>query len=169
MFRDSFRAVLVALVATTLSVASGSAQAPEPLLAPKQNVVSANPFGIMFELFNAEYERATSKSTTAGFGGSTVTSDDDRYLNADVFYRYYPNGTAFEGWSFGVKVGLTRVTSEGTYFGYGFDANRSWLMGESNNFYVGTGFGLKRLMGDVDQFGLRMVPTLRLVNIGYAF
>ena len=37
-----------------------------------RNVISANPFGILFELFNAEYERVISPTTTIGFGGSTM-------------------------------------------------------------------------------------------------
>lgn len=85
-----------------------------------------------------------------------------------MFWRFYPSGRPFEGFNFGVKVGLTSISTQGTYFGYGFDANRSWLMGPNENFYVGAGFGLKRIIGAEDQF-LKYVPTFRLINIGYAF
>ncbi len=48
--------------------------------------------------------------------------------------------------------------------------NRSWLLGAANGFYVGVGFGLKRLLGASDEaFDLRFIPTIRLVNIGFAF
>jgi hypothetical protein len=135
----------------------------------RKNVISANPFGLLLELFNAEYERVVSETSTAGVGGSTISADDDRYVNADVFWRYYPTGSPLNGWAFGVKTGITNV-SDGTYWGYGFDVNRSWLLGRNNNFYVGIGFGLKRLIGASDQdFDLQFIPTVRLVNVGIAF
>lgn len=135
-----------------------------------RHVVSANPFGLLLEVFNAEYERVVTGTTTAGIGGSTFKTDDYRYVNADAFWRYYPQGAPLDGWAFGAKVGLTTVTDEGSYFGYGFDVNRSWLLGQGDRFYVGVGFGLKRLVGASDEaFDLVFIPTFRLVNIGFAF
>ena len=131
--------------------------------------ISANPFGLLLELFNAEYERKVSESATAGFGGSHFANDDgDDYVNADIFYRYYPSGTPLDGWAFGVKVGMTNFANAGTHFGYGFDANRSWVLGKSHNFYVGLGFGLKKLVGTKDG-DTQYIPTFRIVNIGFAF
>jgi len=135
-----------------------------------QQVISANPFGLLLEFFNAEYERVVSETTTAGVGGSYFTTEGDDYLNADVFWRYYPQGRPLDGWAFGAKAGLTRVESS-SFAGFGFDVNRSWLLGANDNFYVGVGFGLKRLVGvsgDAD-FDLRFIPTIRIVNVGFAF
>jgi hypothetical protein len=144
-----------------------------------RNVVSANPFGLLLEFFNAEYERVVGESSTIGIGGSMISSDpegdfaddaDERYLNTDVFYRFYPSAKPLEGWAFGVKAGITSVTDQGTYPGFGFDVNRSWLMGKRNNFYVGIGFGLKRLVGaGDDELGLEYIPTFRIINVGFAF
>jgi hypothetical protein len=138
-------------------------------------VISANPFGLLLEFFNAEYERVLGQMTTAGVGGAYYTSDDRRYLNADVFFRYYPQGRALEGWTFGVKTGVTSVRDDDefdpvdrTLFGFGFDVNRSWLLGARDNFYVGIGFGLKRLLG-AEEGDLQYLPTFRIVNIGLAF
>ena len=141
--------------------------------------MSANPFGLLFELFNTEYERRASNTLTVGIGGSTAMVDTydydgwgqevrrERYVNGDVFLRYYPAGRAFDGRSFGVKVGLTRIPDQGSFFGVGFDANRSWLLNE--HFYFGSGFGLKRLFGTDDEaFDLKYIPTLR-INVGVAF
>lgn len=139
-----------------------------------RNVVSANPLGLLFDLFNAEYERTTSVTSTIGIGGSTFSREDDfsstesRYLNLDVFYRYYPSGKTYQGWNFGVKVGVTSIGGEGPFLGYGFDLNRSWLLGPNQRFYVGTGFGLKRLVGVEDGI-LAIIPTYRIINIGRAF
>jgi hypothetical protein len=177
--------VRVALVVGSLAIATASPvhaqDAPPPQPPPAHNqVISANPFGVLLGLFNAEFERKVSRSGTLGVGGSAFPDDADDYYNADVFYRFYPSGRPFEGFSFGVKVGVTSV--EGVYdefgvpqgrqsfFGLGFDANWSWLLGKDDNFYVGLGFGLKRLFGTDDGADyLEFIPTIRLVNIGIAF
>ena len=162
---------------------AGTALTATPALAQEattyNQAISANPFGLLLELFNAEYERVVGESSTIGLGGSYFNYDDDDdvlsegeddYLNADVFYRYYPQGRPLDGWAFGGKVGLTKVSGSGTYFGYGFDVNRSWLLGKKNNFYVGVGFGLKKLVGtDEEEFDLEYIPTFRIVNVGWAF
>lgn len=172
-------ASLTLLVAGSPSAASAQA-APEPDTRPV-NVISANPFGLLLDLFNAEYERAVSESVTAGIGGSFGSGEDEdefgtiqetSYFNGDVFARFYPSGRPFEGWSFGAKIGVTRqeVWSESsTNLGYGFDANYSWLLGVNNNFYLGLGFGLKRLIGDLPDGAWRVVPTFRIINVGFAF
>ena len=159
-----------------------------------RNVISANPFGLLLEFFNAEYERVISPTTTIGFGGSTMERDhwtDDppiigtdesdypryethQYVNFDVFWRFYPGSnrtrtyTAPVGWAFGAKMGITAVDG-GTYFGYGFDLNRSFVLGPDDNFYVGLGFGLKRLVGAPDELGLSLIPTIRIANVGFIF
>jgi hypothetical protein len=141
-----------------------------------RNVVSANPFGLVLLWFNAEYERALNTSSTLGFGGSYIsagvdeTDDEEEYLNADLFWRFYPSAEVYDGWAFGTKIGVTRIPDEGTFFGFGFDVNRSWLLGANDNFYVGVGFGLKRLVGTGDRdLELDVIPTFRIVNIGWAF
>lgn len=135
-----------------------------------QQVVSANPFGLLLDLFNAEYERIVTGSSTAGLGGSAYFREGDEYINADVFWRFYPQGDPLNGWAFGAKAGITSIGDEGTFFGAGFDVNRSWVMGKNDNFYVGIGFGLKRIYVSEDaSFDLKYVPTLRIVNIGYVF
>lgn len=159
--------LMSALALGSVAVADGHAQ-EQPV--PYTQVISANPIGLLLEFFNAEYERVLTPYSTVGFGGSYFGVDDDEnYLNADVFYRYYPQGSALDGFAFGVKAGVTNVVDE-TYLGAGFDANYSWLLGQRDNFYVGVGIGLKRLFGtDEEEDLLSYVPTIRLVNIGYAF
>lgn len=161
------------LIRSTLFVTAVAVGAGAPLLAqegPDQptQVISANPFGIMLEWFNAEYEHVAGESFTVGVGGSTLNTDNTTYRNLDLFWRFYPQEVpqAFQGWSFGVKAGVTYVDQK-TYPGVGFDVDRSWLLGRQHNFYVGAGFGLKRLFGH--DAGLKFIPTIRLVNIGIAF
>lgn len=158
------------LLLLTGGVVIGTAMplAAQPASPMPNQAVSANPFGVLLGLFNAEYERKVSESATAGGGASFLSHDVDDYVNADLFYRYYPSGRAFDGWAFGVKVGLTNVDSA-TYFGAGFDANWSRLMGKDGHFYFGAGLGLKRLFGTGGSDLVKFIPTVRVVNIGYAF
>jgi hypothetical protein len=177
-----FVAAAVFAVAGVTGTTAQAQEAPQPF----QNVISANPFGLLLEFFNAEYERVVGESSTVGIGGSYFNSDesddptvddvDVTYSNVDVFYRFYPSARPLDGWAFGAKVGLTKVNDESissedkTFFGYGFDVNRSWLIGKKNNFYVGVGFGLKKLVGASDEsFDLEYIPTFRIINIGFAF
>lgn len=93
--------VMAALLRGTLDLA-GYARLLSALHAVK-SVVSANPIGLLFDFFNAEYERAMSTTSTVGIGGSTISSTNDytdeseRSANLDVFYRYYPSGSPFAG------------------------------------------------------------------------
>ena len=168
-----------------------------------RNVISANPFGLLFELFNAEYERVISRTSSIGFGGSTIKNETygeppiigtdeygypiydwdnhpepryetHQYVNFDVFWRFYPGSNrtrtynAPVGWAFGAKMGITAVDG-GTYFGYGFDLNRSFVLGPDDNFYVGLGFGLKRLIGAPQDELFEFIPTIRIANVGFIF
>jgi hypothetical protein len=164
---NSMRRVASILLAGTFVLCTSISTEAQQVAQPSQAAVSANPFGILIGFLNAEYERTVSESATVGLGGSSWNAE---YVNADLFYRYYPAGTPLEGWSFGVKVGVTKPPKNEALFGFGFDTNWSWLLGKKHNFYVSTGVGLKRLYGtSVQDFGLQYIPMFRLVNIGYAF
>lgn len=157
------------LVGTILTGAAPAAAGQQPAAEPSRQVLSANPFGLLLGLFNAEYERVVATSATAGIGGSSYFRDGaEDYVNADVFVRFYPSGRPLEGFAIGMKAGTTSVPGRDTAFGVGIDTNWSWLLGSRDNFYVGIGFGLKRLIGN-DDIGLRVIPTVRLVNLGVAF
>ena len=177
-----------------------------------RNVISANPIGLLINTFNGEFERVISPTSTIGFGGSTSSYEnqtysdageqnsqpiweDIQYVNFDVFYRFYPGSNRTRtyrapiGWAFGIKAGVTSVdgagVGDGTYIGYGFDVNRSWVLGPNENFYLGLGFGLKRLVGvpEVDTdwgresalagkipwIGGDLYSTIRVINVGFIF
>ena len=129
------------------------------------------------------------------------TVEEARYINFDVFYRFYPGSRRTRtykapiGWAFGMKMGLTAVNGagrgDGAYFGFGFDMNHSWVLGPDDNFYIGLGFGLKRLLGVpkvTDSYyggyggekrsalegklpfgGGDLYPTIRIINVGFVF
>ena len=177
-----------------------------------RNVISANPIGLLINTFNGEFERVISPTSTIGFGGSTSSYEnqtysdageqnsqpiweDIQYVNFDVFYRFYPGSrrtrtyAAPIGWAFGIKAGVTSVdgagVGDGTYIGYGFDVNRSWVLGPNDTFYIGLGFGLKRLVGvpevatdwgresalagKIPWIGGDLYSTIRVINVGFIF
>ncbi len=135
---------------------------------PRQ-VISTNPIGLVINLVNAEYEVRTSDHLTVGAGASRLAwgsgyTRDNPYLNSDVFVRYYPGGTAFNGASYGLKVGYTDLPGDGAYMGIGFDANYTTMW--NPHFYSSGGLGFKRLLASSG--GPRVIPTLRW-NLGVAF
>ncbi len=172
----AFLLLLVLLIAPSSSVGQGR----PPI--EHSNVVSANPFLLLFEWFNAEYERKASPTTTLGLRASTITigADEDltgtdtnvRYLSGRAFFRYYPSG-AFQRFFVGVGAGATGIKDESesaTAMALGFDLGYNWLLGSRRNFYVSLGLGVERLFGtgDLDNVDPTL-PSIRIINIGFAF
>ena len=144
---------------------------------PHDHVLSANPFLLLFEWANAEYEHKISPTGTVGLAGSWISLDegDEDYRSLNAFYRYYPQGAALTGFYFGGHGGVHHVSDvdvdddDVTVFGLGIDVGYSWLLGANRNFYIGLGIGATRLFGgDLDD-GSATIPTIRLLNLGWAF
>jgi len=139
---------------------------------PKQ-VLSANPFGIVFGWFNLEYERRLSPTVTAGASTSYASFNDDRdhYFSANALLRYYPQGRALSGFYFGGRTGVYDV-SEGhndeVFFGLGFDIGYTWLLGVNDAFQLSLGAGASRIFGGTLD-GSEAIPTFRLLNVGIGF
>ena len=141
-----------------------------------QQVISANPFGLLFEWFNAEYERKVTNTVTAGIQGGWLSLDLDEgevdYSNVGGFLRYYPQGAALTGFYVGSRLGVHRVEAddeEATVLGFGIDIGYSWLLGINRAFYIGVGIGANRLFGLDMEDASATLPTIRLMNIGIAF
>ncbi|MGD2121989.1 MAG: DUF3575 domain-containing protein [Gemmatimonadota bacterium] len=141
---------------------------------PHQQALTANPFLLLFEWFNIEYERKVSEAGTLGFTASGFSFDDgdETYRGFSGFYRYYPQGAALSGFSLGGRLGYHRVSDDdddGDAFALGVDLGYSWLMGSKRNFYIGIGIGATRLFGGDVEGGRVVIPSIRLVNVGFAF
>jgi hypothetical protein len=141
---------------------------------PHDQAISANPFLLLFEWFNIEYERKVSDAGTFGFTASGFSFDDgdETYRGLGAFYRYYPQGAALSGFSLGGRLGYHRVSDDdddGDAFALGVDLGYSWLLGAERNFYIGIGIGATRLFGGDIDGGRVVIPSFRLVNIGFAF
>ena len=139
--------------------------------APNQ-VLSFNPFGMAMAFYNAEYEARIGDALTAGAGASRrgwylFGEGESPRLNGDVFVRYYPSGSAFNGIALGLKVGGTRLPNERTLPGIGFDINHSYAM--TDHLVLSSGLGMKRLIGRQQaDYGQDVITTLRL-NVGFGF
>ena len=167
------------LVAATVLLGSlpcrVNAQQPgtrEPV--PHQNVLSANPFLLLFEWTNVEYERKISPTGTVGLSGSWISLDegDEDYRSLNAFYRYYPQAAALTGFYFGGRGGVYSVSDfqeDATVFGFGLEVGYNWLLGANRTFYIGLGAGAIRLFGGDLEDSSATIPTLRLLNIGWAF
>ncbi|MFW6199123.1 MAG: hypothetical protein ACOC8K_00995 [Gemmatimonadota bacterium] len=163
-------AVLVALA--VLAQAPGSAEAQEA--PPHDDVLSANPFLVLFEWFNVEWEHRVRPTSTVGLGGTSVSFDDDgEYLNLSGFFRYYPQERAPDGFFVGPRLGLYRLSdsqnASQTVGGFGFEIGYTWLLGSNESFALSLGGGATRVFG-VDEVNVEsVVPVVRLVNLGWAF
>jgi hypothetical protein len=139
---------------------------------PHQQTISANPFGLMVEWFNVEYERKVTGSLSLGGSASTTGWGDVDLTNGNAFLRYYPQGAALTGFFLGARTGVARVAvddASASGVAAGFELGYSWLFGSRRNVGVSIGAGIDRLFfGDELDIALAR-PNLRLVNVGIAF
>lgn len=175
MSRTSFPLGVLAFACALLIAGRSSATAQstlEPPAADNRQVISANPFLLMFGIASIEYQRKHTDATTWGASTSIFGFDNARYGNASAFYRYYPVGKALNGFFVGGRGGVHRVSyarDAGVFYGLGVEVGYDWLLGERKNFSVGIGAGVTRLFGgSLDGVSLT-VPTVRLVNLGWSF
>lgn len=145
---------------------------------PKTNVISTSLILDLFTWWNLEYEHSIRPDGSIGLAGSFIDFDDDeQYMSINAFYRYYPQGHALSGFFLGGRVGVYSVEDEDeldeendtqTAFGFGIDVAYSWLLGDRQSFSISLGVGAVRLFGgDLDE--ATTLPTLRVLNIGFAF
>jgi len=168
--------ILSAFVVVLGIAGPASAQGAAPVPVPHDQIVSANPFGLIFGWFNAEYERRLTPATTWGVSGSMLDIHDFEYRNANALLRYYPQGAALKGFFLGGRTGVYHVShddassdNDATAFGAGFEIGYTWLMGPNQRVGVSIGAGANRLFGsDLDGASLT-IPTVRLINVGIGF
>ncbi|HEX7239535.1 MAG TPA: DUF3575 domain-containing protein [Longimicrobiaceae bacterium] len=171
-------AACAALVALAPAAEARAQEAPQPY----KQVLSANPLGLLFEYYNAEYERALTPTTTLGVAGSYITLfEEANYFSLEGKYRYYPQARALDGFAIGGTLGFAQVDADdidagedgddtASAFSVGVEIDYNWLVGRDRRFYIGTGIGARRLFGgDVPGDVPLVLPTIRLVNVGFAF
>lgn len=167
-------------VVALVCLVPGLASAQEPN--GKAAVISIQPISAMLTVYAGEVELAMSRSATIGVGATYWSPDvidgTFNYASGDVKIRYYPEGRAFQGFSFGGSVGYTHLgatdnTTTGSAGGpsIGVMLDYNWLLGVQKAFYIGLGLGGKTLFisdkAVADQATLHY-PTIRL-SVGWAF
>ena len=165
---------LAGLLAGTIPQAVKAQEADLKPPVPHTQLVSANPFLLLAEWVNVEYERKISPTGTIGVAGMRIAFDegDESYKSLNGFYRYYPQGTPFRGFNIGGRLGFHQGSDyeeEGHAFGFGIDIGYSWLLGAKQNFYLGIGVGATRLFGGDLSDERVVLPSIRLLNVGFAF
>jgi len=172
--------ILVCLTCLLSGLIPGTAQAQEEgtrMPVAYNQVISANPFILLAEWFNVEYERKISPTATVGIAGSRISFDDgnESYKSLNGIFRYYPQGAALSGFSMGGRLGFHQVSGgadggdEEHLYGLGVDIGYSWLLGSKRNFYIGMGIGATRLFGGDSPDERVVLPSVRLINVGIAF
>ncbi len=175
--------VLVLSALALLPLATAPAQETTATAIPR-SVLSIQPINAVFTAYSAEYEHAVGTAVTFGVGGTYFNVgdgvDEVTYKSGDLKLRYYPNGTALMGFSFGVTGGYSAVS--GTDFNgatesasapsLGVLLEYQWLLGLKRNFAVTLGVGAKAVFINDNSISssnfIARYPTAR-VSIGYAF
>jgi hypothetical protein len=178
---------IAAAAAALLTAAPAVAQSDS--VPAYQQVISANPLGLLFGYFNGEYERAVGSTSTVGIAGAYFSPENDELATIEAKFRYYPQARPLSGFSIGASLGYGHLSDEEDFdefivdsgiqqddgltssaFIVGIELNYNWLVGRDRRFFIGTGIGARRLLGgDVESDIPVVIPTIRLVNIGFAF
>jgi hypothetical protein len=173
--RQTLSAALFVLLIPAAALAQTAAPAPAVQF---DQVLSANPLGVVVKWFNVEYERKLGTATT--FGASASHFGELDLSNASLLLRWYPQQSALEGFYLGARAGAFsfktftydfRTYREETRVrpGAGVELGYNWLLGPKHNVSVGTGFGLNRIATGSDSYSMpSVVPGFRL-NVGIAF
>ena len=153
--------VFGATIAARAAAAQGPAPPPVPGPLPYQQILSASPLFIPLGNFSAEYERrlGVRRITVAVNGTYNATSQlyprKDRWVQGRLMY--YPSGTALDGVAVGLTVGAhraerrygedpARVRTSDAGATLGAMATYNYFYGPQRRFFVGPGFGVKRVL-----------------------
>jgi hypothetical protein len=131
--------------------------------ANRTHVFAINPLGIPFEVVSVELEQALQSAFSIGGNFSYFSPSDYTRSSFEVKGHLYPNEYAPRGFGVGVGLGLVNTREHRTLNevqtlvnktlpSIAVYADYNWLLGRSERFYVGTGIGAKRLLGDSDAF-----------------
>jgi hypothetical protein len=182
------RHTLTALVFAALFPAAAVAQAnaTKPPV-PSNQILSTNPFGMLLDWYNAEYERKIGEATTIGASASYFAEGE--YGNAALLTRWYPQGAALDGFYLGARAGAYRSKTyryeystpparpdpnnptpiRQTYPTYrehttvvpglGLEMGYNWLLGPRQNVSIGVGFGVTRMLRGGDSGDNYFLPS----------
>ena len=140
-----------------------TAQQPASATESRSRVFAINPLGIPFEVVSVEFEAALHDAFTVAGNFSYFSPDEFTRSSFEVKGRLYPNEQAPRAFSVGLGLGVVNtrenfdragvdVNADKTHPSIGVYVDYNWLLGKRNRFFVGTGFGAKRILGESDDF-----------------
>jgi hypothetical protein len=168
----SARALAVSAMIAVLPFRRSDAQTPgqripsdagQAVPVNRTHVFAINPLGIPFEVVSVELEQALQSAFSIGGNFSYFSPSNYTRSSFEVKGHLYPNEYAPRAFGVGLGIGLVntrehRMLNEvptlvnKTLPSIAVYADYNWLLGSSERFYVGTGVGAKRLLGDSDAF-----------------
>lgn len=148
---------------SSLAALSSELAAQVPVREPR-GALSINPLGIPFGYVALEYEGRVAPAFSLGVSTSYYgDGDGDRYSAIDLKARLYPNEIALRGFAIGMTAGYTSQRDAGcvTFSGgscrgsngnanIGVEVDYNWLLGKTDRFFLGSGIGAKRRLGNND-------------------
>ena len=140
-----------------------ASQQPAAAAESRSRVFAINPLGIPFEIVSVEFEAALHDAFTLAGNFSYFSPDDYTRSSFEVKGRLYPNEQAPRAFSVGLGLGMVNtrenvvrneaeVKQDETHPSIGVYVDYNWLLGKRNRFFVGAGFGAKRILGESDDF-----------------
>lgn len=168
------RSILISLALVTLATPVFSQTMESNRAgAPRVNLVSANPIGLLFQWYNAEFEHALNPTASLAVAGTRFGFDHFNYTAVDGIVRYYPSGRAIQGFSIGGSVGFVNASEDncnrcdtGSGATVGVRGDYVWILGRDQRFAAAAGIGAKRIF--VQNVGNTGLPIARL-SIGWAW
>ena len=129
----------------------------------RSRAFTINPLGIPFEVVSVEFEGALHDAFTLAGNFSYFSPDEYTRSSLEVKGRLYPNERALRAFSVGLGLGAvntrenvdvdgTLVKQDKTHPSIGVYVDYNWLLGKTSRFFVGTGLGAKRILGESDDF-----------------
>lgn len=170
---------LIFLASTQVAPAQ-SVQETRAGVAPRVNLISTNPIGLIFEWYNGELEHAVSPTASVAVAASHFNFDEFIYTAIDGIARYYPSARALRGFSFGGSIGYVHfaddtddcvgcVDTSGDALTIGVRGDYVWILGRDQRFTVATGIGARRLFYQNDSNDEPTALPIARLSIGYAW
>lgn len=129
----------------------------------RTHVFAINPLGIPFEIVSIEVEQALQGAFSIGGNFSYFSPSDYTRSSFELKGHLYPNEAAPRAFGVGLGVGAVNTREHVTVDGTRTLRNKTspsiavyvdynWLLGRGQRFYVGSGLGAKRILGDSGEF-----------------
>jgi hypothetical protein len=165
--------VLMAAAAVLACSVGASAQT-------KTNMLSTNPLGIVFGIFNLEYQKSVGEKSALGISAVYWKPPliELSFIGGNISFNLYSK-SAFHGffvkplvsigytsWKF-IDITLAEVDNSAVTFGFGADAGYRWLW--KSGFSIGLGGGIRYTLGSYSGIDFGGIGPSLLFDLGWAF